>query len=345
MRFRTTLVMIVLIAALGQGIVTAQERTFVPGDTLIFEEDFAQCPVGELPSGFDRITGAVECVRHGNRMWLAGVTGPSAIFKRVSPPASELSIEYDLLFLKGECGETTLELFGGSAVGKQQLPHEIKVGPGCAGDAAYVSVGGLGRVLRTKTSGLKRAFHVAVQIRRGQLRLFLNGVRLAMVPFHHPVTSFALLSHGRYAELISSIRVTTYSRPETPPLPELGITVRTRGHNTIVTVPEHVLFGVDEFFLKPEARRVLAAVAALLRKHSGEKIQIVGYTDSTGSHAHNLLLSLQRAQSVADELMYVERISHRRISIAGAGESNPVSSNATAEGRTRNRRVEITLLG
>ena len=69
-------------------------------------------------------------------------------------------------------------------------------------------------------------------------------------------------------------------------------------------------------------------------------VQIVGYTDSTGTAAYNNTLSLQRANAVSNYL----RLQGVSAITDGAGSKNPIASNATAAGREQNRRVEIVLL-
>jgi outer membrane protein OmpA-like peptidoglycan-associated protein len=112
---------------------------------------------------------------------------------------------------------------------------------------------------------------------------------------------------------------------------------------TKLTIPERVLFDYNKFFLKDEEKKAQHEVAGLLKENPGKTIRMVGYTDNVGSDAYNLHLSLQRAQSVADYLIYVEGIEKDRIKIEGMGKSNPIADNATEEGRAKNRRVEIEM--
>jgi OmpA-OmpF porin, OOP family len=80
--------------------------------------------------------------------------------------------------------------------------------------------------------------------------------------------------------------------------------------------------------------------AAKFLKHYGNvKAEIAGYTDTTGSHAHNAKLSQRRADAVRDMLVTRYNIAADRLTAVGYAESNPIASNATAEGRAQNRRV------
>lgn len=118
---------------------------------------------------------------------------------------------------------------------------------------------------------------------------------------------------------------------------------RTQDNQLKVNIPNDISFATGSAAIKPELRSVLEAFANGLSKDSaGMHVRIVGHTDSTGSDAINNPLSKDRAESVKDFL--VDRgVPASRVETAGRGEREPVASNDTAEGRARNRRVEIFL--
>lgn len=101
-----------------------------------------------------------------------------------------------------------------------------------------------------------------------------------------------------------------------------------------------ILFAVGQSELTAEDRASLQEAAGLLRQDPERAIRVDGYTDSTGSEAFNGRLSLQRAQ-VAESYLIGQGISSDRLTAVGHGEADPVASNETAEGRHRNRRVEV----
>lgn len=103
-----------------------------------------------------------------------------------------------------------------------------------------------------------------------------------------------------------------------------------------------VLFDFDSARLRPEARETLAQIAAAIKKKYPEREIIVeGHTDSTGRESYNQQLSMRRARGVADFLK--ERSGHDRFSYRGFGSSQPRASNDSADGRAKNRRVEIII--
>jgi OOP family OmpA-OmpF porin len=94
--------------------------------------------------------------------------------------------------------------------------------------------------------------------------------------------------------------------------------------------------------LKPEADAALSQVAEDLIKSDAKGIQVVGYTDGRGTERFNNRLSLDRAQAVK-KFLVSKGVKAGRITTSGVGSKQPIASNDTEEGRTKNRRVEITV--
>ncbi|AFT70615.1 OmpA family protein [Alloalcanivorax dieselolei B5] len=122
-----------------------------------------------------------------------------------------------------------------------------------------------------------------------------------------------------------------------------GVSVTRSGDNIILNMPGNVTFDTDQSDVKSNFRPVLESVTEVLKEYKSTMIQVAGHTDSTGGERYNLLLSQQRAQSVANVLSSygVETV---RLDVVGFGETQPIANNGTAQGREQNRRVELTLL-
>lgn len=105
-----------------------------------------------------------------------------------------------------------------------------------------------------------------------------------------------------------------------------------------------VLFDTNKYTLKPGAREKLAKVSGILLAYPGLKVQVEGYTDSTGTPEYNQRLSEQRAMTVRDYLVG-QGINMNSVSAQGFGENDPVASNASASGRQQNRRVQMVVSG
>ncbi|RME25146.1 MAG: OmpA family protein, partial [Deltaproteobacteria bacterium] len=94
----------------------------------------------------------------------------------------------------------------------------------------------------------------------------------------------------------------------------------------------------------PEKTQLLDKIADLARKYPSYPLIIEGYTDSRGSSTRNLALSQGRAQAVADYLIQQQKLDMNRIKASGYGEARPIADNSTAEGRAKNRRIEVIFL-
>jgi outer membrane protein OmpA-like peptidoglycan-associated protein len=105
-----------------------------------------------------------------------------------------------------------------------------------------------------------------------------------------------------------------------------------------------VLFDFGKYTLRPGAREKLARVSGIILAHPGLKIEVEGHTDSVGSEEFNQKLSEQRAGAVRDYLVS-SGVSTANVTARGFGKTQPVASNDTAEGRQRNRRVELVVSG
>lgn len=108
-------------------------------------------------------------------------------------------------------------------------------------------------------------------------------------------------------------------------------------------VLENVFFDIDQYELRPESFVELDKVVALLQENPSLKIQINGYTDSTGQKEHNITLSQNRAGAVVHYLIK-KGIAADRLSAKGYGSKNPIASNDTQKGRSKNRRTELEII-
>ena len=109
-----------------------------------------------------------------------------------------------------------------------------------------------------------------------------------------------------------------------------------------LVMPGNITFDTNKSNIKPNFYSTLNKVAQTLSEDNRSAILVTGYTDNTGNDSINIPLSQARAQSVANYLSG-QGVSSARINAQGYGSSNPIASNATAQGREQNRRVEISI--
>ncbi len=121
-----------------------------------------------------------------------------------------------------------------------------------------------------------------------------------------------------------------------------GVEVTRQGENVILNMPGHVTFATDSAQITPAFQGTLDQVATTITEYRDTRVEVAGHTDNAGSESYNQQLSQRRAQAVANYLAS-RGVATARITTIGYGETRPVASNETADGRQQNRRVEIIL--
>ena len=122
-----------------------------------------------------------------------------------------------------------------------------------------------------------------------------------------------------------------------------GIDVSRDGDVIKLNLPDGVTFDFNKTDIKPQFYPSLNTIAGTLREYNQTIVEVSGHTDNIGSDAVNQRISEQRANSVASYLM-AQGLQRERFEIIGLGKRFPIADNATEQGRSLNRRVEIRLL-
>jgi outer membrane protein OmpA-like peptidoglycan-associated protein len=179
----------------------------------------------------------------------------------------------------------------------------------------------------------QRAETERVRAEAERTRLDAEAARAAAEAQAQQARSAAEQSEREKAQLRDELRVQLNTILET----------RETARGLVVNVSD-VLFDFNSANLKPGAREKVAHVASILKSHPDLKIQVEGHADSIGSDGYNLRLSERRAESVRASMVQ-QGVNRDAVGTAGFGESKPVATNGTAEGRQQNRRVEIVVSG
>ena len=154
-----------------------------------------------------------------------------------------------------------------------------------------------------------------------------------------------ILSGYKYNHL----RISTNNRGGEPLISNIRIAAgRPDMRSKLLTEGKLITYGIyfdtGKDIVKPESYATLKEIAAVLQENPDVRVRIVGHTDSDGNDASNLDLSKRRAASVKGSLTKDFSINASRIETDGKGETEPVSSNSTSEGKASNRRVEMIKL-
>lgn len=217
-------------ASFGQIIGGAEQAEFEPGDVTLFADDFSSVPIGEPSPNFKLMQGAYEIAQFQGKKWIRPLDKRLGLTKPFRFPA-EFSIEFTFyafkdggpwmnFYLHSEKGLAEWLPEGGERLVQIQVGHEFK------GDyvAMWVSEKPTHSPKEVAVQKLKadQIHHIAIQVRRGQLRLFADGQRVAIVPFQPESTieGMGFYWYHNYATetpyrdapvLLTDLRVSTYS--------------------------------------------------------------------------------------------------------------------------------------
>ncbi len=122
-----------------------------------------------------------------------------------------------------------------------------------------------------------------------------------------------------------------------------GVEVIRSGADVVLRMPAEITFPVGSFAIQPRFQSTLREVAQTLKIGNRTYVDVLGHTDSSGSDAANQALSVSRAQAVANYLRS-RGVVAARVAVKGYGETAPIASNDSEEGRAQNRRIEIRVV-
>ncbi len=308
---------------------------FLPGDRVLFAEDFSKDRVGDFPRSMEFVKGNWEIIEWNGRRLLR-TTGPRDATVRIPLPET-----------LPESFTVELEVFLPHRTQRVALFTEETPGLGnytgqYFGIAGTHATGVKGRGDNTVESASKdQRIHEALTSIRfmvdGQyVKAYVNERRVANAPNVNLVRNDMIQIQNLYdaseeeAILIGGIRIAAGGLDLYDVLSTEG-RVATRG----------ITFAVNSDRIRPESTGTLREMGLMLEEHPDLRLSIEGHTDSDGDDALNLELSERRAASVKQHLVDTFGIDASRLETAGFGETVPMAENDTSEGKAENRRVEL----
>ncbi|MDB5205033.1 MAG: hypothetical protein JWR72_108 [Flavisolibacter sp.] len=323
---------------------------FVPGNTILYYDNFEKDNIGESPLGWITSTSA-EVVTidglEGKWLKLAATSARHITRSKKQTWGNNFTIEFDLLLVKNTNDprlDISLINTGGNLVtdesilisGKPAIYFESILGGG--GKQARAILYGLeGKKLSDNMSedlsyNNTAPVHVSMCVQAKRFRMWWNDRKLydlaAVTEQYLPnQLGFTFGSIGGSDVYISNIRIAK-DVPDTRARFEEGKLV------------SNLLFYTGTAKLKPESMGSLLDVSKLL-KDATSPVKILGHTDSDGDDAANLKLSQQRAEAVKSILVTEYNIDESKFTTEGRGETQPLANNNTQEGKAQNRRVEF----
>jgi len=342
-----------------QKLVSAGKYDFVPGDKILYFEDFSQDAIGDFPALWTTNgSGEVKTVNIAPGKWFH-MNGEDAVYcytRQIDFPDNFI-VEFDIIPEKkdkdyyssiqfslyqertGEAKEMNDELYPGEAglhidLGFSSMDTSWETRGYKEGDNLdwLSGQGGKNPVL------LEKVNHVILWIQKRRVRIYHQNEKVLDMPTNiYPDVKFNRMRFSgwdRYsAPYVTNLKITTAS-------PDTRSKLITEGK----LVTYGITFDVNKADVKPESYGTLKSIADVLNENASVKVKIVGHTDSDGDDAMNLELSRRRAESVKNELVKNFGIDASRMEIEGAGETKPVAPNDTPANKAQNRRVEFVKL-
>jgi OmpA-OmpF porin, OOP family len=296
---------------------------FVPGERVLFTEDFSRDNVGDFPRRLEFENGIMEVAEWQGQRWLRS-TG-SGRFVVVLPETlpQRFTLEFEQL------GSVD---FRSVRFDDQRSGPRVVFGSREGGVTGPVSATG-----RLEGAPREGGNTVRVMADGNHVKVYLNETRVANVPNIDLGRSnrirFDLGGSVRTPTMFTNLRIAAGGRALYDALTTDGRVV-TRG----------ILFDTGSDRIRPESTPTLKEIGDMLSAHGELRLRVEGHTDSVGSAAANQSLSERRAQSVRRYLIERHGIDEARLEALGLGQTQPMDSNDTPEGRQNNRRVELVRL-
>lgn len=302
---------------------------FVPGDSVLFMDDFTRDDLGEFPAKWRLVLGTFEVAELKGERWLRGMS-PDGRVRLKLPVAGVLpefwTLEFDFFGVEPLASAVTVRAIADNddAAWEAWFPHDQ--------DLAFRS-GDIYSTTPLEGSPVAGRHHFMFMARGKAIKAYVDRERLANVPE-------ILASVGAPKEIeirlwantkpmITNVRFAQGPRPAKDLLAE----------GKLVTHGIHFATGSD--VVLPDSAPILRQVATYMEANPAVKLKVTGHTDNVGTPASNLDLSKRRAASVAQVLSSQLGVAADRFETDGKGDTQAMAPNASPEGRAMNRRVEF----
>ncbi|MDE3743874.1 OmpA family protein [Maribacter polysaccharolyticus] len=304
---------------------------FVPGTKVIYDDNLVGEENGEFPARWDLIRGNVEIAEFGGENVIMFRDGAPTIVPYMKNASEDylpdvFTIEFDLY-----CGKDNFVIYlfdrknqkSGSPTGYTYFNIKFD----------RMEMGRSASRLPQENLEQRRWIHVAIAYTNGKLKGYIDQTRLINIP-RIDFDPKGVSLHSYHCSNDNLYYVKNFR------IAEGGVKYYDRVMQDGKIIANGIRFDTGKATLKPESMGIINEIVQMMQEHPELKFSVEGHTDSDGSDADNLALSEKRAHTVKSTMVQLG-ISADRLTTAGLGESAPIDTNGTPEGKANNRRVEF----
>ena len=325
---------------------------FVPGDKLLYFDDFSQDFIGDFPSKWNTNgTGEVVKLNNVEGNWFEIKAGYYLYYipliEQTLP--EEYTIEFDLL-VSGIDRQTS-----STAVLQVLLDDNDKFRPGAdivQASIPFCQYAAIDINIQNKKDNKREIYsnigadirkailnqpHISIAVNKKRFRLWVNERKYIDVPQLVPENKLKFLKFGAVSLKDDKDRVFIRNLK----IAEGGVDLRRKLMSEGRISTNGILFDSGSANIQPQSYGIIRQISQVLMQDNSISLNIIGHTDSDGSDEGNLKLSKARAEAVKQALISIYKISGDRLETEGKGESEPVGDNNTSDGKAQNRRVEF----